>query len=170
MWMLMQTGADGSKFIVDESNTNGVVFEGGCRCGAVQYASSAQPSSITLCHCRACQQLSGSAYIPFTGVPKTAFKFTKSSSLQNLKLSDIAERTFCSSCGTPLTMEYKFDENRISVTMGSVDSKTMSCELPTVKTHIYLSEKAPWVVLPEDGTERWGTMETAHLLASNKTD
>ncbi|KAH7074541.1 S-adenosyl-L-methionine-dependent methyltransferase [Paraphoma chrysanthemicola] len=161
--------ANGSRFVVQRSASNEVVFRGGCRCGEVQYTSSAQPSSITLCHCRACQQLSGSAYLPFIGVPKTAFTFTKPSTLKTLKLSDVAERTLCSSCGTPLTMEYKFYENRISITMGSVESNSMTCEPPTVKRHIYLSEKAPWVVLPEDGTERWGTMETAHLLVSNQT-
>ncbi|KAF2031344.1 S-adenosyl-L-methionine-dependent methyltransferase [Setomelanomma holmii] len=162
---------DGSKFIAEEASGDSIVFSGGCRCGGVQYESTAAPTGgVTLCHCRACQQLSGSAYIPFIGVPKTAFKFTSSSALKNLKLSDVAERTFCSSCGTPITMHYAFYEDRISMSMGSVDIKTMTCEPPTVRRHIYLSEKAPWVVLPDDGTERWGTMETAHLLVSNKAE
>jgi hypothetical protein len=164
--------ADGSRYI-PAAIEDDVVFTGACRCGAVQYTSSAPPSDITLCHCRACQQLSGSAYLPFIGIPKAALKYAESSALKTLKtlkLSDVAERTFCSACGTPITMTYSFEENEISITMGSIDTNTFTCESPKVKNHIFLSEKAPWVVLPEDGAERWGTCEFAHLLASAKHD
>jgi hypothetical protein len=81
-----------------------------------------------------------------------------------LKLSDVAERTFCASCGTPITMAYTFDNDETSVTMGSIDTSSFTCEPPTVKKHIFLNEKAPWFVLPNDGAERWGTSEFAHLI------
>jgi ubiquinone/menaquinone biosynthesis C-methylase UbiE len=60
---------DGSRYVsrvVEED----VVFKGGCRCGGVQYTSSKPPSDITICHCHACQQLSGSGFLPFASVPK----------------------------------------------------------------------------------------------------
>jgi hypothetical protein len=142
-----------------------VVFRGGCRCGGVQYTSSEPPSEITLCHCRACQQLSGSGFLAFTTVPKSAFKYAERSALQTLKLSDVAERTFCTSCGTPIAMAYSFEADAISVTMGSVDPGSFACEPPKIKKHMYLSEKAPWFVMPDDGAERWGTSEFAHLIA-----
>jgi len=67
-------------------------------------------------------------------------------------------------------MAYAFNQDRISITMGSIDTSTFTCESPAVKEHIFLSEKAPWVMLPDDGTERWGTCEFAHLIAANKSD
>jgi hypothetical protein len=67
-------------------------------------------------------------------------------------------------------MAYSFEEDEICITMGSVDMNSFTCESPKVKKHIFLSEKAPWVVLPDDETERWGTCEFAHLLASAKSN
>jgi hypothetical protein len=87
-----------------------------------------------------------------------------------LKLSNVAERSFCSGCGTPITMAYNFDKDNISVTMGSTRTESFTCEVPKVKKHIYVGEKAAWDVLPDDGAERWGTWEFAHLIAANKKD
>jgi hypothetical protein len=65
-------------------------------------------------------------------------------------------------------MEYAFDKDSISVTMGSVDAGSFTCEPPKVKDHIFLREKAPWFVLPDDGAERWGTSDVAHLIEAKK--
>jgi hypothetical protein len=67
-------------------------------------------------------------------------------------------------------MVYYFDKDNISVTMGSIDPESFTCEPPKVKNHIFLREKAAWVVLPDDGAERWGTCESAHLIVANKKD
>lgn len=159
--------ADGSRY-VPKSVEGDVVFRGGCRCGGVKYTSSVSPSDITLCHCRACQQVSGSVYLPFISFDSTALHYTSTTTLRTLKLSQPGERTYCSSCGTPISMVYSFFPGEVSVTMGSVDLSSFTCEIPKVKTHIYLSEKAPWFVLPDDGTDRWGTSEFAHLIEASK--
>ena len=147
---------------------DGVIFNGSCRCGGVQYSSTARPKDVTFCHCRACQQLSGSAFLPFTGVPKDALTFTEESTRRTLRLSDFAERSYCSRCGAPITMIYAFEPQEISLTLSSVDLNSMKCEPPTLKQHIFLQEKAPWFVLADDGAERWGTCEDAHVFKSQK--
>ncbi|KAF2624019.1 S-adenosyl-L-methionine-dependent methyltransferase [Macroventuria anomochaeta] len=157
--------ADGSRY-VPKTVGDGIIFKGGCRCGGVQYTSTARPKDIVLCHCRACQQLSGSAYIPFTGVSKNALVFTEESTRKILKISDSAERSFCSRCGAPITMVYSFCEDEVSLTMSSLDLESLKCEPPIVKRHIFLREKAPWLMLAEDGADRWGTSEDAHLIQS----
>ena len=155
--------ADGSRYI-PEAVEDSIVFKGGCKCGGVQYTSAARPGDIIFCHCRTCQQLSGSANLPFTRVPTSALTFTETSTRKTLKLSDVAERSFCSGCGSPITMVYSFIPEEVSLTMSSVDLHSMKCEPPTVSKHIFLSEKAPWLVLAEDGAERWGTSEDAHMI------
>ncbi|ORY17576.1 S-adenosyl-L-methionine-dependent methyltransferase [Clohesyomyces aquaticus] len=135
------------------------VFSGGCRCQGVRYQCIALPSGITYCHCRACQQLSGGPYIPFAEVASKSFKYTSSASLKTLRLSNIAERTFCSSCGTPIAMVYDRErEGWTSVTMGSIDAESFTCELPKIRRHIFTKEKAPWFELPDDGALRQDTM------------
>jgi hypothetical protein len=141
-----------------------MIFKGGCRCGGIQYTSTEAPSDIVLCHCRACQQFSGSGFLPFISVAKDALQYTKPATIKTLKLSDVAERAFCSSCGAPVTMVYAFESDRVHLTMSSTDPESFKCELPKVNRHIYLREKAHWVVLPDDGAERWGTSEFAHLI------
>lgn len=66
-------------------------------------------------------------------------------------------------------MEYTFEEDSISVTMGSIDAASFTCEPPKVKNHIFLREKAPWFVLLDDGAERWGTSDVAHLIEPKKS-
>lgn len=161
--------ADGSRYVSKRADDD-VVFRGGCRCGGVKYTSSVPPSDITLCHCRACQQLSGSVYLPFISFSNTALSYTESTTLKTLRLSKVAERTYCSSCGTPISMAYSFYPDEVSVTMGSVDLSSFTCDIPKVKNHIYLREKAPWFVLPDDGADRWGTAEFAHLIEGVKQD
>ena len=63
-------------------------------------------------------------------------------------------------------MTYSFHEDEVSLTMSSVDLESMTCEPPRVRKHIFLREKAPWLVLGDDGAERWGTSEDAHLIQS----
>lgn len=63
-------------------------------------------------------------------------------------------------------MIYSFHGEEISLTMSSVDLESLTCEPPVVKKHIFLREKAPWLMLAEDGVERWGTSEDAHLIQS----
>lgn len=63
-------------------------------------------------------------------------------------------------------MMYSFYEDEVSLTMGSVDLESMRCEPPKIRKHIFLREKAPWLVLSDDGAERWGTSEDAHLIQS----
>lgn len=139
-----------------------MIFSGGCRCGGVTYRSYAHPSSITFCHCRACQQLSGSAYIPFIEVPKTSTIFISRSTLQKLRLTEKAERTFCRNCGTPITMEYfvNREPRDFYLTMGSVEMNTFKSNVPKVSQHIYVKEKAAWDILPEDGAPRYQVLPT----------
>ena len=47
----------------------------GCVCGAIHYECSADPVIVLNCHCRDCQQASGSAYAAIVVVPKTAVQF-----------------------------------------------------------------------------------------------
>ncbi|KAF1971794.1 S-adenosyl-L-methionine-dependent methyltransferase [Bimuria novae-zelandiae CBS 107.79] len=155
--------ADGSRHVSKSSSSN-IVFEGSCRCGGVRYTSTAPPSDITLCHCRACQQISGSGFLPFVNVERKAFDFTHTSTLKTLVLSEFAERFFCTGCGAPIAMSYKFEESHFGIVFSSVNLETLQEKMPVVGKHIFLREKAPWVILPDDGAKRMETFEFAKQL------
>lgn len=150
-----------------ESANPDTVFTGGCRCGAIRYRATASPAGICVCHCRACQQLSGTFFLTFGDVPLGDFHFVPSSNdttLRKLNLTDQAERAFCTACGTPIYMYYWNEPKVIGVAVGTVDPHTMrdwrgeDGQPWKVRKHIFLSEKAPWEILPDDGAPRFDTM------------
>jgi hypothetical protein len=95
------------------------VHTGGCQCGAVRYALYAEPSDPHICHCRMCQKAFGSFFAPLTGVALADFALTRGA-LSIFRSSELAERGFCSNCGTPLSFHY-VDSPRIAVSIGSLD-------------------------------------------------
>ncbi|CAI6333418.1 unnamed protein product [Periconia digitata] len=150
---IARKSADGSRYISTSANKD-IVFTGGCRCGSVQYKCTAQPSELTFCHCRTCQQVSGSAFLPFIEVPTESLEFTSTMTLKKLVLSSKSDRSFCTGCGAPISMIFRSNPEETSLTMSSVDQDSFKGTMPKVKKHIYLEEKAPWMVLPEDGASR----------------
>jgi hypothetical protein len=51
-------------------------FSGGCACGAIRYEGTSAPLISWRCHCRDCQQASGSAYCPVIYLPQVALTIT----------------------------------------------------------------------------------------------
>jgi hypothetical protein len=92
---------------------------GGCQCGAVRYALSAEPTHGSICHCRMCQKASGNFFAALTGVKVEELTWTRGEPAI-FKSSELVERGFCRDCGTPLTFRY-LDQDRITVTVGSLD-------------------------------------------------
>lgn len=102
------------------------VHTGGCQCGAVRYALYAEPTNASICHCRMCQKAFGSFFAPLAGVSQSDFA-TTSGTIAIFKSSDVVERGFCNTCGTPLTFRYvdgvawEGVANEIHIAMGSLD-------------------------------------------------
>jgi hypothetical protein len=126
-------------------------IEGSCACGKIKYTGSAMPTSMTNCHCRQCQKLAGAPYLTWAAVERTSL--TWNTPPKPLKLSAIAERTFCHSCGSSMTMQYYFQPQRLSIAAGTIDRSTTP--LPRPREHIFLTDKASWFKLPDDGLDRF---------------
>ena len=80
-------------------------FSGGCACGAIRYACTAEPLLSLNCHCRDCQRETGSAFAPILAVPKAAFTLTHGSPQYFDLTADSGQttrRAFCAACGSPL--------------------------------------------------------------------
>ena len=74
---------------------------GGCLCGAVRYEASETPQRAGICHCRMCQKSNGTPFAVGVYFHKTAFRFTRGEP-KLYRSSDIADRGFCSACGSRL--------------------------------------------------------------------
>jgi hypothetical protein len=93
---------------------------GGCQCGAVRYALSAEPTHGSVCHCRMCQKATGNFFAPLTGVKLEELTWTRGEPAI-FRSSKLVERGFCRDCGTPLSFRY-LDRDRIMLMVGSLDA------------------------------------------------
>lgn len=91
---------------------------GGCQCGRVRYRATVRDDEAYLCHCRMCQRATGGVSIAFKSIQKADVKWEREPDLY--RSSPIAERGFCSACGTPLTFWFP-EAPHMDLTVGSFD-------------------------------------------------
>jgi hypothetical protein len=99
------------------------LLTGGCQCGAVRYSLSAAPIRACICHCRMCQKASGQPFMAFAIFKIRDLLWTRGAS-SHFQSSNLAQRRFCSACGTPLT--YQFQAEEIAVTSCTLDDPTVA--------------------------------------------
>ena len=82
-----------------------ITHTGGCACGRIRFevASPAQPHAY-LCHCRMCQRASGNVSLAMVGVRQADVRWSREPDWY--RSSPIAQRPFCSACGTSLGFRY----------------------------------------------------------------
>ncbi|NNF79825.1 MAG: hypothetical protein HKN05_17525, partial [Rhizobiales bacterium] len=86
-------------FDFDEEALTDQLIKGSCLCGSVRIEISLPPISTGYCHCRICQKFTGSAMSTWTAFPSSGVSFPDKEP-QYFASSPIAERGFCSSCGS----------------------------------------------------------------------
>ncbi len=127
------------------------MIKGSCACGRVQYQTEGQPLAVNACHCITCQRASGGPFLGFIDFQSTDVKWTQQPDIW--QASDVAERGYCKACGSAISMRYFLERDRISVTLGTITKAQPA--LPPLEAHIFLKDKAPYLVLVDDGVERY---------------
>ena len=115
-------------------------IEGGCLCGAMRYRVSGEPTNTMICHCQSCRRAAGSPVVAWLTFATAHFQFIKGRAAQ-FGSSPPVRRTFCGSCGTPLTYQHQDSPATIDVTTCSLDDP--ACFPPT--HHSWLSDDIGWV-------------------------
>lgn len=112
---------------------------GGCLCGRVRYRAGGQPSHATLCHCRTCRKAAGAPMVAWVTFPVDDFAITSGTPVEYR--SSPVVRTFCGSCGTPLTYVHADFPSGVDVTTCSLDDPE---SLPPAD-HTWTSSRLRWV-------------------------
>lgn len=97
-----------------------MIYEGGCRCGAVRYRIIGEPLSAGYCHCHMCQRAAGAPVVAWVAFRREDFRFVKGRA-EAMPASARAMRRVCPECGSALTFEYSGQTQTIDVTIGSLD-------------------------------------------------
>ena len=122
---------------------------GRCLCGNVRFEIGAEETYLDICHCKNCQQQTGSPFAAFLAVPLSAMTF--SGSLKKFDDSEtvtgnIVERYFCGDCGSPCYVRVARAPNTAYVFSGLFDET----DDLSPKGHGWTSQKHRWVEIGED--------------------
>ena len=116
------------------------VLEGGCLCGEVRYRARGRSAHRMICHCKTCQKAAGSPVVAWVTFSTTSFDFVQGDPI-SFRSSPLVLRTFCGSCGTPLTYKHSKAAEAIDVTTCSFDEPD---SLPPTH-HSWLQDSVPWI-------------------------
>jgi hypothetical protein len=117
-------------------------FTGGCMCGAIRFACSAEPLAAFNCHCRDCQKASGAAFITAIALPSAAVTIAGQPKYYSVKgeSGNTMSRGFCSECGSNLFVKTSGRDDAIGIHLASLDDP--SRHQPTID--IWTSSAQPW--------------------------
>lgn len=125
------------------------IHEGGCGCGSVRYRVQSEPIYVNNCHCTQCQHQTGSTSVV------NAFYETERVTLLSGELTTHVvkagsggphEIMRCAECGTALWSHYpRVGRLGTGLRVGTLDNPAAF----QPDAIIFISEKMPWVALPE---------------------
>jgi hypothetical protein len=117
-------------------------LSGGCSCGGIHYECDAAPLVMLNCHCRDCQQASGSAYAAIVAVPKAAVQMRGEPRYHKIIANSgkAVERGFCPTCGSQVTMKLERLPDILGLQAGSLDDP--STYRPAMD--VFTSSAQPW--------------------------
>lgn len=122
-----------------------MTITGGCLCGAVRYEVLQQVFHKTICHCPSCRRAAGAPCVAWFSVARDAFRLTAAAPASYRSSAQVL-RTFCPSCGTPLT--YWRDDFP-----ADIDITTCSLDAPAdvaPDDHTFTQYQLPWLAI-DDG-------------------
>jgi len=96
------------------------VITGRCYCGTTTLQSPEAPQAVAYCHCDDCRRVTGAPVAAFAAFNETAVSL-KPNEGKSISVNSGVTRTFCESCGTPLTGRYDYLPNVVYIPLGIVD-------------------------------------------------
>lgn len=127
-------------------NDRSSLITGRCMCGNVRFGSNEPPLWTGYCHCRMCQRANSASVTVWVVFPQPAVRFPIAEP-KYFKSSPFAERGFCSTCGSPLTMRFPEEPDGIlGIFLACLDQPENFA--PTV--HVGIESKMPWLDIRDD--------------------
>lgn len=121
---------------------------GGCMCGALRYALTRAPLTVSNCHCTNCQKISGSPFATTAIILASGFEFTRGTPKRTEWDSSVGTRRvglFCGDCGSRIVHGMVPDGPTYSLRTGTLDD----CSWIRPVGDIWTDSAQPWVTLPE---------------------
>ncbi len=124
---------------------------GGCQCGAVRYRVTGELGDSGICHCRMCQRAAGNVFAPLVTATGVVWQGTPG----RWASSNISERGFCATCGTPLFLrDFDRPEDEVELMIGTLDDP----DIAPPDHHVGVESRVAWLKM-DDGLPEYVTGE-----------
>ena len=120
-------------------------LSGQCRCGSVRYRVHGDVLNAGHCHCESCRRTTSSPVTTYFTAHRSAVTLT-GDSLRHYASSPGVERSFCGTCGSPMSYTGKTRPDEIDLFVATLDAG-QSVE---IKEHWYWGERVPWLHVEDD--------------------
>ena len=118
------------------------VLRGSCLCGGVAYRADGPARHASHCYCTMCQKQHGAASGTYANVARATFAYERGEALvTEYASSDHGRRGFCKVCGSTLYWRSTQAEDRIAVTLGTLDTAFAG----TVWRELHTETKPAWL-------------------------
>jgi hypothetical protein len=101
---------------------------GSCHCGAIVFEAAVDPTRVTICHCTACQNLTGTAYRVTVAASAEGFRLTRGEPKTYIKVADSGNKraqVFCGDCGSHLYAHAAVERpDRLGLRVGALRERT----------------------------------------------
>jgi hypothetical protein len=135
-----------------DPNAPAGAHEGGCLCGAIRFRATAEPVQTTICHCRFCQRVTGSAFLVEPIFGKSNVVFSGAAPKVYERRSDgsgkLVRLNFCGECGSPLFLGFDRFPDYIGVFAGAFDDPNWFDRGPGKARHIFTCTAQKGVAVP----------------------
>jgi len=124
-----------------------------CSCGQLTVECTGEPVRVSMCHCLACQQRTGSAF----GVQaryrrdQVAIAGRSTEYVQVGDEGGKARFRFCPDCGSTVWWDNSDADGFVAVAVGAFADP----DFPAPKVSVYDMRRHPWVELPMSVVEHW---------------
>lgn len=123
--------------------------EGGCACGTLRYRLKGKPIFVNNCHCRQCQQQTGSTSVVNAFTEAENFEMLQGETTQfAVRAGSGGPHTIfrCARCSTAIYSTYpRFGPLGVGIRVGTLDDAGSL----TPDAAVFVAERMPWVALPE---------------------
>lgn len=117
-----------------------------CNCGGLTAICEGEPARHSMCHCRACQRRTGSAFGLAAYFEEERVRIAGESQIFERR-SDAgrwARSHFCPTCGTTLFWRLEFRPGLVGIATGTIEE----LDFPAPQVSVWTIFKRPWLTLP----------------------
>jgi hypothetical protein len=124
---------------------------GNCLCGAVKFEIKFPTDMFSHCHCESCRRAHGAAFVTWTGVRSSQFKFVSGEDkLRAFESRPGTRWKFCSDCGSSLLYDSDAAPGRVYMTVANLNGAIDRAP----EGHVSFEERVEWLHV-NDGLPRF---------------